>query len=132
MSKKSYRKAIGEALRQEMLRDPTVIVMGIDVGGGQGGTGAVGEVGGVMGVTRGLYAEFGPTRVIDTPISESAIMGAASGAAVTGMRPVAELMFVDFVGVCFDQIYNQAAKFRYMFGGKAVTPVVVRTMYGAG
>jgi len=132
MSRKSYRQAIGEALRQEMRRDPRVIVMGIDVGGGQGGTGAVGEVGGVLGVTRGLYAEFGPSRVIDTPISESAIMGAAAGAAVTGMRPVAELMFVDFAGVCFDQIYNQAAKFRYMFGGKATTPLVIRTMSGAG
>ncbi|HZZ34955.1 MAG TPA: alpha-ketoacid dehydrogenase subunit beta [Caulobacteraceae bacterium] len=132
MSKKSYRKAIAEALAQEMRRDPTVVVMGIDVGGGQGGSGATGEVGGVLGVTRGLYAEFGPTRVIDTPISESAIMGAAAGAAVTGLRPVAELMFVDFVGVCFDQIYNQAAKFRYMFGGKAKTPLVIRTMSGAG
>jgi pyruvate/2-oxoglutarate/acetoin dehydrogenase E1 component len=132
MSKKSYRNAIAEALAQEMRRDPTVVVMGIDVGGGQGGSGATGEVGGVLGVTRGLYAEFGPTRVIDTPISESAIMGAAAGAAVTGLRPVAELMFVDFVGVCFDQIYNQAAKFRYMFGGKAKTPLVIRTMSGAG
>ena len=132
MSRKSYRQAIAEALRQEMQRDPTVVVMGIDVGGGQGGSGATGEVGGVLGVTRGLYAEFGPTRVIDTPISESAIMGAAAGAAVTGLRPVAELMFVDFVGVCFDQIYNQAAKFRYMFGGKAKTPLVIRTMAGAG
>ncbi len=132
MSRKSYRQAIGEAMRQEMRRDPTVILMGIDVGGGQGGTGAVGEVGGVMGVARGLYQEFGPSRVIDTPISESAIMGAAAGAAVSGMRPVAELMFVDFAGVCFDQIYNQAAKFRYMFGGKAKTPLVIRTMSGAG
>src|ERR1700733_12462367 len=132
MSKISYRQAIAQALAQEMRRDPTVILLGVDVAGGQGGTGAIGEVGGVLGVTRGLYAEFGSSRVIDTPISESAIIGAASGAAVTGMRPVAELMFVDFVGVCFDQIYNQAAKFRYMFGGKAVTPVVIRTMYGAG
>ena len=132
MSRKSYRQAINEALREEMRRDPNVIVLGIDVGGGQGGTGAVGEVGGVLGVTRGLYAEFGPARVIDTPISESAIMGAAAGAAVTGMRPVAELMFVDFAGVCFDQIYNQAAKFRYMFGGKAKTPLVIRAMSGAG
>ena len=132
MSKKTYRQAIAEALRQEMQRDPSVIVMGIDVGGGQGGSGATGEVGGVLGVTRGLYKEFGPSRVIDTPISESAIMGAAAGAAVTGLRPVAELMFVDFVGVCFDQIYNQAAKFRYMFGGKAKTPLVIRTMSGAG
>jgi pyruvate dehydrogenase E1 component beta subunit len=87
--------------------------------------------GGVLGVTKGLYHRF-PGRVLDTPISESAFIGAAIGAATAGMRPVAELMFVDFMGVCFDQIYNQAAKFRYMFGGKAVTPVVIRTMYGAG
>jgi acetoin:2,6-dichlorophenolindophenol oxidoreductase subunit beta len=132
MSRISYRQAITQALAQEMRRDPNIILLGIDVGGGQGSTGAIGEVGGVLGVTRGLYAEFGPSRVIDTPISESAIIGAASGAAVTGMRPVAELMFVDFVGVCFDQIYNQAAKFRYMFGGKVATPMVVRTMSGAG
>lgn len=132
MPKKSYRQAINEALRQEMTRDPNVIVLGEDVAGGQGASGEVGQVGGVFGVTGGLYAEFGPERVIDTPISESAIIGAASGAAVTGLRPVAEIMFVDFVGVCFDQIYNQAAKFRYMFGGKARTPMVVRTMIGAG
>lgn len=132
MSKKTYSQAINEALRQEMRRDPNVIVIGEDVAGGQGASGDTGGVGGVFGLTRGLYTEFGPERVLDTPISESAIIGAASGAAVTGMRPVAEIMFVDFVGVCFDQIYNQAAKFRYMFGGKAVTPVVIRTMYGAG
>src|SRR3546814_8943149 len=110
MAKISYRKAINQALAQEMARDQNVILMGIDVGGGQGGSGKVGGVGGVFGVTYGLYDKFGPTRVIDTPISESAIIGAASGAAVTGLRPVAELMFVDFVGVCLDQIYNQAAK----------------------
>ncbi|HEX7075514.1 MAG TPA: alpha-ketoacid dehydrogenase subunit beta [Hyphomicrobiaceae bacterium] len=132
MAKRSYRKAINEALAQEMARDPNVILMGIDVGGGQGGSGKVGSVGGVFGVTYGLYDKFGPSRVIDTPISESAIIGAASGAAVTGLRPVAELMFVDFVGVCLDQIYNQAAKFRYMFGGKAKTPLVIRSMGGAG
>ena len=132
MSKKSYRQAINEALRGEMLRDPNVIIIGEDVAGGQGASGEAGGVGGVFGVTGGLYKEFGPGRVLDTPISESAIIGAASGAAVTGMRPVAEIMFVDFVGVCFDQIYNQAAKFRYMFGGKAKTPMVIRTMIGAG
>ena len=88
--------------------------------------------GGVLGVTKGLIGEFGESRVIDTPITESAIMGAAAGAAVTGLRPVAELMFSDFLGVCFDQIFNQAAKFRYMFGGKAKTPMVIRTMIGAG
>lgn len=132
MPQKSYRQAINEALAQEMRRDPNVVLLGIDVGGGAGGTGVQGEVGGVLGVTRGLYKEFGPTRVIDTPISESAIMGAAAGAALTGLRPVAELMFVDFLGVCLDQIYNQAAKFRYMFGGKARAPLVIRTMIGAG
>ena len=132
MARKSYRQAINEALRGEMRRDPNVIIIGEDVGGGQGASGEAGEVGGVFGVTGGLYKEFGPGRVLDTPISESAIIGAASGAAVTGMRPVAEIMFVDFVGVCFDQIYNQAAKFRYMFGGKAKTPMVIRTMIGAG
>src|SRR5690606_11605474 len=87
--------------------------------------------GGPLGVTKGLYHRF-PGRVLDTPISESAFIGAAIGAATRGMRPVAELMFIDFMGVCFDQIFNQAAKFRYMFGGKAKTPVVIRTMYGAG
>lgn len=132
MQKLSYRNAINQALAQEMERDPSVILLGIDVGGGQGGQGDVGAPGGVFGVTHGLFKRFGPDRVIDTPISESAIIGAASGAAVTGMRPVAELMFVDFIGVCLDQIYNQAAKFRYMFGGKATTPMVMRTMIGAG
>ena len=132
MSKKTYSQAINEALRQEMRRDPNVIIMGEDVAGGHGGSGETGGVGGVFGLTRGLYTEFGPERVLDTPISESAIIGAASGAALTGLRPVAEIMFVDFVGVCFDQIYNQAAKFRYMFGGKAKTPLVIRTAIGAG
>ena len=83
-------------------------------------------------MTKGLFGEFGEARVIDTPITESAIMGAAAGAAMTGLRPIAELMFCDFMGVCFDQIFNQAAKFRYMFGGKAETPLVIRTMFGAG
>jgi pyruvate/2-oxoglutarate/acetoin dehydrogenase E1 component len=132
MAKRSYRRAINEAIVQEMQRDPTVILLGIDVAGGQGGTGEVGSVGGVLGVTAGIYKKFGPDRVIDTPISESAIIGAASGAAVTGLRPIAELMFVDFLGVCLDQIYNQAAKFRYMFGGHTKTPMVIRTMIGAG
>lgn len=127
----SYREAINEAITQEMERDPAVIVMGEDNAGGAGGPGAEDAWGGVMGVTGGLYHRF-PGRVLDTPISESAFIGAAIGAATRGLRPVAELMFVDFMGVCFDQIYNQAAKFRYMFGGHAVTPVVIRTMYGAG
>ena len=132
MSKKTYLQAINEAVRQEMQRDPRVIVLGEDVAGGQGGSGEVGGVGSVFGQMQGLYKEFGPERVIDTPISESAIIGAAAGAALTGLRPVAELMFVDFVGVCFDQIYNQIAKFRYMFGGHARTPLVIRATAGAG
>jgi pyruvate dehydrogenase E1 component beta subunit len=127
----TFRQAINEALRQEMERDESVIVMGEDNAGGQGTEGERDAWGGVLGVTKGLYPQFGD-RVLDTPISESAFIGAAVGAAAAGMRPVAELMFIDFMGVCFDQIYNQAAKFRYMFGGKAVTPVVIRTMIGAG
>src|SRR5204863_222173 len=88
--------------------------------------------GGVLGGTKGLYAKYGRERLLDTPLSESAYIGAAIGAATCGLRPVAELMFIDFMGVCFDQIYNQAAKFRYMFGGKAQTPVTIRAMVGAG
>jgi pyruvate dehydrogenase E1 component beta subunit len=114
-----------------MARDETVLVMGEDVVGGTGTNGEMDAWGGVLGVTKGLYGKYGD-RIMDSPISESALVGAAVGAAATGMRPVCELMFIDFMGVCFDQIYNQAAKFRYMFGGKAKTPVVIRTMYGAG
>ena len=127
----TYREAINEALAQEMERDERVIVMGEDNAGGAGSPGEDDAWGGVLGVTKGLYGRF-PGRVLDTPISESAFIGAAIGAATGGLRPVAELMFIDFMGVCFDQIFNQAAKFRYMFGGKAVTPVVIRTMWGAG
>jgi pyruvate dehydrogenase E1 component beta subunit len=132
MPKKSYRKAINEAIAQEMRRDPTVVVIGEDVAGGQGGTGEIDAYGGVLGVTKGLIGEFGEDRVIDTPITESGFIGMAAGAACTGLRPVVELMFVDFIGVCFDQIFNQAAKFRYMFGGKARTPLVIRSMIGGG
>lgn len=127
----SFQQAINEALDQEMARDESVILMGEDVAGGQGAPGEMDAWGGVMGVTKGLYAKYGD-RVMDTPISESAFIGAAIGAATSGLRPVVELMFNDFLGVCFDQIFNQAAKFRYMFGGKAETPVVIRTMIGAG
>ena len=89
--------------------------------------------GGIFGVTKGLLPRFGEGRVLDTPISESAIVGAAAaGAALAGLRPVAEIMFADFVGVCMDQIYNQIAKFRYMFGGKSTCPVVIRMAMGAG
>lgn len=130
---KSYREAINQTLAQEMRRDDSVIVLGEDVSGGAGGSsGKRDAAGGVFGVTAGLIGEFGEQRVIDTPISESAIMGAAGGAALAGLRPVAELMFADFVGVSFDQIFNQMAKFRYMFGGKTTTPVVVRLPTGAG
>lgn len=127
----TFQQAINEALSQEMSRDPTVVVMGEDVAGGAGTDGEQEAWGGVLGVTKGLYKKFGD-RVMDTPITESAFIGAAVGAATAGLRPVAELMFIDFMGVCLDQIFNQAAKFRYMFGGKAETPVVIRTMYGAG
>ncbi|MBV1887187.1 MAG: alpha-ketoacid dehydrogenase subunit beta [Parvibaculaceae bacterium] len=132
MAIKSIRQAIGEALRSEMARDETVFVIGVDVAGGRGGTGELDAAGGVFGITKGLITEFGEDRVLDTPISETALLGGAVGAAVAGMRPVAELMFNDFLGVCFDPLLNQAAKFRYMFGGKAETPLVVRTMCGAG
>jgi acetoin:2,6-dichlorophenolindophenol oxidoreductase subunit beta len=130
--KLSFRGAINEALRQEMERDKTVVIMGEDISGGTNAPGEQDAWGGPLGVTKGLQPIFGSTRVLDTPISESAFVGAAIGAATAGLRPVAELMFVDFMGVCFDQIFNQAAKFRYMFGGKAETPVVIRCMIGAG
>ncbi len=127
----SMRQAINEALDQEMTRDPSVIVMGEDIVGGSGAEGDEDAWGGVLGVTKGLHAKH-RGKLLDTPLSESAYVGAAIGAAACGMRPVAELMFLDFMGVCFDQIFNQAAKFKYMFGGKAETPVVIRAMVGAG
>ncbi|MEQ8233641.1 MAG: alpha-ketoacid dehydrogenase subunit beta [Gammaproteobacteria bacterium] len=127
----TYQQAINEALDQEMARDESVIVMGEDVVGGTGADGEMDAWGGVLGVTKGLWAKYGD-RIMDTPISEAGFVGAAVGAATSGMRPVCELMFIDFMGVCFDQIFNQAAKFRYMFGGKARTPLVIRTMIGAG
>jgi pyruvate/2-oxoglutarate/acetoin dehydrogenase E1 component len=132
MARTSFRQALNDALRSEMRRDSSVVIIGEDVAGGAGGTGVDDAYGGIMGVTRGLVGEFGRARVIDTPITESALVGMAAGAALTGLRPVAELMFVDFIGVCLDQILNQAAKFRYMFGGKARTPLVIRAMFGAG
>ena len=127
----TFQQAINEALDQEMAKDESVIIMGEDVAGGSGGDGEMDAWGGVLGVTKGLWGKYGD-RVMDTPISEAGYVGAAVGAATAGLRPVCELMFIDFMGVCFDQIYNQAAKFRYMFGGKAKTPIVIRTMYGAG
>ncbi len=117
-----YWQAIQEALREEMIRDPRVFVMGEDVG----------LYGGAYGATRGLFDEFGEERVRDTPISEATIGGAAVGAAMAGMRPVAEIMYVDFTPLAMDQIANQGAKNRYMFGGKTIVPMVIRTEGGAG
>lgn len=132
----TFREAINEGLRLEMRRDPTVILMGEDIAGGAQLPHIEGEGkeawGGVLGVTSSLVEEFGRDRVLDTPISESAFIGASVGAAASGLRPVPEIMFVDFFGVCMDQIFNQGAKLRYMFGGKAKVPVVIRTMIGAG
>jgi pyruvate dehydrogenase E1 component beta subunit len=131
----TFREAINEALRQEMRRDETVVIMGEDVAGGATLEHVEGKGeeawGGVLGVTTGLSQEFGRHRVLDTPISESAFIGATVAAAATGLRPIAELMFVDFFGVCMDQIFNQGAKLRYMFG-EAQVPMVIRTMIGAG
>ena len=133
MAEKTMRDAINEALHQAMAADESVFVIGEDVAGCNGSpSGKVGEVGGVFGVTSGLYKEFGANRCIDTPISESAIVGAAAGAALVGMRPVAEIMFADFIGVCMDQIVNQMGKFRYMFGGKSKCPAVIRFAAGGG
>ena len=127
----SMKDAVNEAIDQEMGRDPTVTMMGEDIVGGAGANGEDDAWGGVLGVTKGLFAKY-PNQMIDTPLSESAYIGSAIGAATCGLRPIAELMFVDFLGVCLDQVFNQAAKFRYMFGGKAETPVVIRAMCGAG
>jgi len=132
----TFSGAINEAMRLEMRRDPTVILQGEDVAGGATLPHMEGEGkeawGGVLGVTRDLVTEFGRDRVLDTPISESSFIGAAGGAASTGLRPIAALVFVDFFGVCFDQVFNQGAKLRYMFGGKAQVPMVIRTMIGGG
>jgi pyruvate dehydrogenase E1 component beta subunit len=125
--------AINEALRIAMESDPDVIVMGEDVvGGGKLEGDDVDEMGGVIGMTRGLVKAFGRDRVLDTPISEIGLLGTAVGAAATGLRPVAELMFMDFIGVCLDPLLNQAAKLRYMFGGKARVPLTVCALTGAG
>jgi len=121
----SVAQALNEALREEMRRDPLVFVMGEEVA-------IWGNKGGVFGVTSGLLDEFGPERVRDTPISEEAIVGTAVGAAVTGMRPVAEIMYVDFMALAMDPLVNQGAKLRYMFGGKARVPLVIRCQVGAG
>ena len=122
MSEKTYAQAIKEAMSEEMRRDENVFLMGEDVG----------LYGGAFGVSVGMFEEFGEERVRDTPISEAVIAGAAAGAAVTGMRPIAEIMFSDFTTISMDQLVNQAAKMRYMFGGKAKVPMVLRTPGGSG
>ncbi|HSQ99251.1 MAG TPA: alpha-ketoacid dehydrogenase subunit beta [Sphingomicrobium sp.] len=132
MAVMSIREAINRTIAEEMERDPDVIALGEDIVGGMGTAGGPEAIGGIWGATGGLYAKFGADRVIDTPISESAIIGAAAGAALAGKRPIAELIFADFVGVSLDQIWNQMAKFRYMFGGKTRCPAVIRLIYGAG
>jgi pyruvate/2-oxoglutarate/acetoin dehydrogenase E1 component len=132
MSIKTTRDAIRETLIAEMERDPRVFVIGEDIAGGMGAPGEQDAWGGVFGVTKGLLGRFGRERVIDTPISETGFLGLGIGAANAGLRPVVEIMFVDFFGVCFDQVLNNMAKFRYMYGGKASTPITVRTSYGAG
>ena len=133
MTIKTYREAVKEALAQEMERDERVVLIGEDLRGGHGGNAPEeAKIEAFGGVASGLWTQFGSDRVIDTPITESAIIGMAAGAAATGLRPVAELMFMDFFGVSHDALYNQAAKFRYMFGGKARAPLVMRGMIGAG
>jgi pyruvate dehydrogenase E1 component beta subunit len=121
MKKMTYAEAIRDGIRVEMKRDPAVYLCGEDVG----------KFGGCFGVTAGLIDEF-PGRIVDTPISETAIIGSSVGAAAAGLRPIAEIMFVDFMGVCMDELFNQAVKMRYMFGGKAKVPLVVKTIAGAG
>ncbi|TRM76686.1 alpha-ketoacid dehydrogenase subunit beta [Sulfolobus sp. B5] len=118
----TFTEAINEALRQEMERDPSVVLIGEDIG----------VYGGAFGVTKGLVEKFGTDRVIDTPISEAGYIGAAVGAALAGLRPVVELMFVDFFGVAMNQIYNQMAKLRYMSGGQLKVPLTLRAPIGAG
>lgn len=127
-------QALNEAMRLEMIRDARVILMGEDVAGGANVPHLEDDEawGGVMGTTRGLVQEFGRDRVLDTPLSEAGFIGAAVGAAATGMRPVAELMFCSFIGSCMDALLNQGSKLRYMFGGKATVPLTIRTIVGGG
>lgn len=128
----SFGQAINEAIRQEMRRDPNIIVMGEDVAGaaGRAHLGFVDAWGGPLRATRGLITEFGPERILDTPIAEIGFLGAGVGAAMSGLRPIVEIMFVDLIGCCYDQIMNQAAKMHYMMGGQVELPLVIRTAYG--
>ena len=118
----TYREAVAEGIARELRRDPNVVCLGEDIG----------AAGGVFKTTQGLFGEFGPSRIWDTPISEQAILGLAMGAAMTGMRPVAEIMFSDFFAVCWDYLANEMPKMRYMTGGQVTVPVVVRTANGGG
>jgi len=118
----TYREAVATGIAREMRRDPTVVCLGEDIGAAEG----------VFKTTTGLFAEFGPERVWDTPISEQAIVGAAMGAAMTGLRPVAEIMFSDFLACCWDYVANEIPKMRYMTGGQVTVPLVVRTANGGG
>ena len=129
----SMVNAIGEAMRQAMEADPTVIVMGEDVVGGAGRGGSKeNTMGGSFGATKSLFPLFGPNRVRDTPISEAGFVGAGIGAAAAGLRPVVDVMWADFTGLAFDQIYNQAGKMSYMFGGQARLPITIRVAMGSG
>lgn len=128
MTDLTIRDALNQTLHRLMAADETVVVIGEDIAGGDGET----ELGGAFGVTRGLAAAFGRDRVIDTPISETAFVGMATGAAMTGLKPVVEIMFCDFMGVCFDQILNQAAKKSFLSNGRLDLPLVIRTTMGAG
>lgn len=119
----NLKDGITEAIREEMARDERVFLLGEDI---------VDPFGGIFQVTLGLSSEFGERRVVETPIAEAAIIGTATGAALAGLRPIAELMLIDFLGVCLDQLYNQAAKLRYMSGGQVGVPIVIRTESGAG
>ena len=118
----TYREALGKAIADAMAEDESVLVLGEEVG----------RYGGAYGVTRGLLERFGPARIVDTPISEPAIVGSAVGMALQGLRPIAELMYVDFLAMSMDQLANQAAKIRYMFGGETGVPLVLRTQGGTG
>ncbi len=122
MNEITYAQAINDAISEEMRRDNTVFMLGEDIG----------VYCGAFGVSRGMIDEFGPERIMDTPIAEQAFVGAAVGAAMTGLRPVVELMFSDFMCVCFDELVNEAAKLRFMFGGRVKVPLVMRTASGAG
>jgi pyruvate/2-oxoglutarate/acetoin dehydrogenase E1 component len=128
----TFNQAINDAIRLEMRRDPTIVVMGEDIAGGAGRAhlGFIDAWGGPLRATKGLICEFGPGRVLDTPIAETGFTGAAVGAAMSGLRPIVEIMFVDLIGCCYDQIVNQAAKMHYMMGGQAKLPLVIRTAYG--